>query len=86
MRTEEQEHSYEMHVMRDAANEKHGHFLNLMIEAVQIADAENFEIIRPAVQALIRKYDLKCDEKCQRDGTGWNGPVPAWAVKDVANS
>ncbi len=86
MRTPEQEDSYELHVMRDAANERHGRFLNLMIEAVQIADQENFEDLRPVIRALIRRYDLKCDEKCQRDGTGWTGPIPEWAEKDVANS
>jgi len=81
MRTPEQEDSYELHLARDVANQHHGAFVNYLALALEQADAENFELLRPVWQAIVRKYNLRCDEKCQRDGTGWDGEIPAWAVE-----
>lgn len=46
---------------RVAAREKgheHGDFLTAFAEAVIRADAENFEVLRPAARLLIQKYGL----------------------------
>ena len=78
MRTPEQEDSYELHVARDHVEEHHGKFVTLCLEAMLQADGQNFELMRPVVRALIKKYEMGCVEQCVQDGTGWTGPIPEW--------
>ena len=80
IRSEEQESSYELHVARDSTEENHGIFISSVLQAFEHADPQNFELMRPFVRALIRKYDIKCSQACQRDGTGWTAPIPKWVT------
>jgi len=78
VRTEEQEDSYELHVARDSADQKHGHFVKYLFYALENADVDNFEILWPVLQTIIRKYNIRCT--CHT--SPWTGPIPAWVTKD----
>jgi len=66
IRTEEQENSPELHIVKDVlTSTRPGRFVECVFEGFQIADRDNFEIMRPIVRYLIKKYDFKCD--CHRD-------------------
>lgn len=77
MRTEEQESSYELHVARDTSRQDHGAFVEYSFLAFQNADTWNFEMMRPFIQGVIKKYDLRC--LCDpAEPSFWKGPEPAW--------
>jgi hypothetical protein len=76
VRTEEQEDSYELHVARDSADQRHGAFVKHLFFAFENADTDNFEILRPAVRAIVRKYDIRCT--CHT--SPWTGPLPDWVT------
>jgi hypothetical protein len=50
------------------------------MEAVEVADLQSFESIRPLCRELIRKFDLKCT--CPRDSAdAWHAPIPGWRME-----
>ncbi len=60
MRTVEQEESQELHIARDQSDKIHGAFLEHFLLAFLNSDALNFDLLRPVMRALIKKYDLTC--------------------------
>jgi hypothetical protein len=61
MRSVEQEESLEMHIARDqSATRRHGAFLEHFLLSFINADNKNFDLLRPVMQELMRKYDLTC--------------------------
>ena len=61
VRTEEQENSAALHIVRDAYKTTiQGSFLDYLFIAFMKADRENFDILRPVVKHLILRYNLKC--------------------------
>ena len=62
MRTQEQEESREIHIARDVLNarRREGDFLLYLMRAFVWADTQNFEVLKPVIQEMVEKYDLKC--------------------------
>lgn len=61
VRTEEQENSAELHIIRDAhLTHSEGSFLNYLFMAFMKADRENFETLLPVIKTMIQKYELRC--------------------------
>lgn len=83
IRSEEQEYSYELHVVRDAFNEKHGSFVSHVLTAFSNTDPENFEMMRPFMHQVIKKYNLGCNTACLAP---WKGPIPEWATRETSDS
>jgi len=76
MRTLEQEESPEMHIARDQSYKIHGAFLEHFLIAFLNSDSQNFDLLQPAMRALIRKYHLACTCKDSPIKTrGWVEPA-----------
>ena len=61
VRTEEQENSAALHIVRDAYKTTiQGSFLDYLFIAFMKADRENFETLLPVIKTMIQKYELRC--------------------------
>jgi len=80
VRTVEQEESAELHIARDALDEKHGSFVNNLLGAFLDSEGENFEMLRPVMRKLFLKEHITCN--CVKKVELTAGPH--WPVKNKA--